>query len=91
MEDKFLIAWGNARELAQKQGIRLRPMELTLVNAHRQLSSRRESDGFFALADKGLLKLSLEALAISKAYTGLFSDEEANNALNRLLDAGYHF
>ena len=91
MEDKFLIAWKNTREQAQKQGVRLRPMELTMANAHRQLSSRRESDGFFALADKGLLKLSLEALAISKAYTGLFSDEEANNALTRLLDAGYNF
>lgn len=91
MEDKFLIAWKNTREQAQKQGVRLRSMELTMANAHRQLSGRRESDGFFALADKGLLKYSLEALAISKAYTGLFSDEEANNALTRLLDAGYNF
>lgn len=90
MEDKFLAAWGKAREQAQSQGVRLRPMELTMANAHRQLSGRRESDGFYALADKGLLKLSLEALAVNKAYTGLFTDEEANNALERLLAAGYY-
>lgn len=91
MEEKFLAAWGNARQQAQNQGVRLRPIELNMANAHRQLSGRRESDGFATLADKGLLKLSLEALAVSKAYTGLFTDEQANNALCRLLDAGYNF
>ena len=91
MEEKFLAAWENNRQQAQKLGIRLRPMELTMVSAYRQLSGRRESDGFAALADKGLLKLSLEALAVSKAFTGLFTDEQANNALCRLLDAGYNF
>jgi hypothetical protein len=91
MEEKFLAAWENNRQQAQKLGVRLRPMELTMVSAHRQLSGRRESDGFAALADKGLLKLSLEALAVSKAFTGLFTDEQANNALCRLLDAGYNF
>ena len=91
MEEKFLAAWENNRQQAQKLGVRLRPMELTMLSAHRQLSGRRESDGFAALADKGLLKLSLEALAVSKAFTGLFTDEQANNALRRLLDAGYNF
>jgi hypothetical protein len=91
MEEKFLAAWENARQQAQAKGVRLRPMELTMANAHRQLGGRRESDGFFPLADSGLLKLSLEALAVNKAYTGLFTDEEANNALMRLLDAGYKF
>jgi hypothetical protein len=91
MEEKFLAAWEKARQQAQAQGVRLRPMELNMANAHRQLSGRRESDGFYLLADKGLLKLSLEALAVNKAYTSLFTDEEANNALMRLLDAGYKF
>ncbi len=91
MEEKFLAAWEKSRQQASAQGVRLRPMELNMANAHRQLSGRRESDGFFTLADKGLLKLSLEALAVNKAYTGLFTDEEANNALIRLLDAGYKF
>ena len=45
------------------------------------------SDALFKLAGE----LSLEALAVKKQYTGLFSDEEANNALTRLLDAGYRF
>ena len=91
MEEKFLAAWEKARQQAQTQGVRLRPMELNMANAHRQLTGRRESDGFYPLADKGLLKLSLEALAVNKAYTSLFTDEEANNALMRLLDAGYKF
>ena len=33
---------------------------------------------------------SLEALAIDKRFTALFTDEEANNALMRLLDAGFY-
>jgi hypothetical protein len=32
----------------------------------------------------------LEALAVDKRYTALFTDEEANNALVRLLSAGYY-
>ena len=40
---------------------------------------------------KGALKLSLEALAVDKRFTPLFTDEEANEALMRLLDAGYRF
>ena len=91
MEEKFLAAWENNRQQAQKLGVRLRPMELTMVSAHRQLSGRRESDGFAELAEKGQLKLSLEALAVDKRFTALFSDDEANNALMRLLDAGYTF
>ena len=59
--------------------------------AQRCLDSHRESDGFCALDDKGRLDLSLEALAISKKYTELFNDDEANNALSRLLAAGYRF
>ena len=91
MEEKFLAAWEKARQQAQTLGVRLRPIDLTMANAKRQLAGRRESDGFFALAESDLLKLSLEALAVNKAYTGLFTDEEANNALQRLLDAGYSF
>ena len=51
----------------------------------------RESDGFQVLADKKRLDLSLEALAVDGRFTALFSDEEANNALTRLLSAGYRF
>lgn len=91
MEEKFLAAWASAREQAQALGIRLRPIELTLAQAKRALSGNRDSDGFGALCNKGRLDLSLEALAVNKQYTCLFSDEEANNALVRLLDAGYRF
>ena len=71
----------------------MRPIapEEALRNAHRCLSGNRISDGFNSLADKGRLDLSLEALAVDKRFTELFPDEEANNALMRLLDAGYKF
>ena len=59
--------------------------------AHYCLSSHRVSDGFSALADKGRLDLTLEALAVDKRFTGLFTDAEADEALNRLLEAGYRF
>ncbi len=91
MEEKFLAAWEQARVNAQNRGVRLRPMGLTLESARRQLSGNRVSDGFDALADKGLLGWSLEALAVDKRFTGLFTDEQANNALTRLLEAGYRF
>ena len=91
MEAKFLAAWQAARQQAAQKGIRLRPLECTLAQAHRQLGRSRPSDGFDALAEKGALGLSLEALVIDKRFTALFTDEEANVALEHLLYAGYHF
>lgn len=93
MEEKFIAAWMANREKAARMGVRLRPMDASdaMKTAHRALSGHRESDGFGILADKGHLELSLEALAIDKRFTGLFSDEEANNALTRLLAGGYRF
>ena len=93
MEQKFLLAWAKARQQAQSLGVRLRPVEegKALALAHRCLNGNRDSDGFGALAAIGRLDLSLEALAVHKSYTALFTDEEVNNALMRLLDAGYRF
>ena len=93
MEQKFIAAWAANREKAAQLGIRIRPVEpeTAMKSAHRCLSGNRISDGFNQLADKGQLKLSLEALVIDKRFTSLFTDEEANNALMRLLDAGYRF
>lgn len=90
MEEKFLAALESARQKSDALGVRIRPV--TDINtAHRVLSGHRESDGFYKLADLRRLDLSLEALAVKKQFTGLFTDEEANNALTRLLDAGYTF
>ena len=91
MEEKFIAAWLSARQQAEALGIRLRPIEreAMLTSAHRQLTGNRCSDGFASLEAKGRLDLSLEALAVDKRFTGLFSDEEANNALTRLLESGY--
>lgn len=91
MEEKFIAAWLAARQQAQALGIRLRPVEKEdmLAFAHRQLTGNRCSEGFGQLETKGRLDLSLEALAVDKRFTGLFSDEEANQALTRLLETGY--
>lgn len=93
MEEKFIAAWAANREKAARLGVRMRPVadEEAMKTAHRCLSGHRESDGFSVLADKHHLELSLEALAVDKRFTGLFSDDEANNALSRLLGAGYGF
>ena len=92
MEEKFLAAWAKNREKAAALGVRMRPIDADgMKNAHRILSGNRESDCFSLLAQQGRLDLSLEALAIDKRFTALFSDHEANNALDRLLGAGYKF
>ena len=90
MEEKFLAELESRREAAAKAGVRIRPIT-DLAQARRILAGHRESDGFALLAQKGRLEFSLEALAVKKQFTTLFSDEEANNALMRLLDAGYRF
>ena len=90
MEEKFLAACADARQKAQALGVRIRPVA-DMKQAHQILSGHKESDGFSLLAAKGKLELSIEALAVKKQFTSLFSDDEANNALMRLLDAGYQF
>ena len=93
MEEKFVAAWLANREKATHLGVRMRPVtpEEAMKTAHRWLSGHRESDGFQILADKKHLELTLEALAVDKRFTSLFTDEEANEALMRLLSAGYKF
>ena len=89
MEEKFIAAWESNRAAATLMGIRMRPLDVK--GAKRILSGTRLSDGFNDLAAKKALKLSLEALVIDKRFTALFTDEEANEALQRLLEAGYRF
>ena len=89
MEEKFIAAWESSRAAANLMGIRMRPLDVK--GAKRVLSGSRLSDGFNELKAKNTLKLSLEALVIDKRFTALFTDEEANEALMRLLEAGYRF
>lgn len=93
MEAKFIAAWLAARQKAASFGVRMRPVapEDAMKTAHRALSGSRLSDGFQGLLACGHLELSLEALVIDRRYTSLFTDEEANEALTRLLEAGYRF
>ena len=92
MEQQFISQWEKCRELAARAGVRMRPVTAgeAMKTAHRSLSGSRTSDGFAALAQIGHLEWSLEALAVDKRFTGLFSDEETNEALTRLMEAGFY-
>ena len=93
MEQKFVEAWAAARAKAQTLGVKMRPIADAdaMKTAHRTLAGNRLSDGFQQLHACGHLELTLEALAVDKRYTQLFTDEEANEALTRLLEVGYAF
>ena len=90
MEQKFLAQLEANRQKALTLGVRIRPLE-DMKQVKRLLSGSRTSTGFTDLMGKGQLKLSLEALVVDKRFTALFTDDEANTALMRLLDAGYRF
>ena len=93
MEQKFAAAWAANRAKAETLGIKMRPVTEAdaLKTAKRTLSGNRLSDGFNQLLAKNALNLSLEALVIDKRFTALFTAEEANEALMRLLEVGYKF
>ena len=93
MEQKFAAAWAANRAKAETLGIKMRSVAEAdaLKTAKRTLSGNRLSDGFNQLLAKNALNLSLEALVIDKRFTALFTDEEANEALMRLLEVGYKF
>ena len=93
MEQKFAAAWAASRAKAETLGVKMRPVaaEEAIKSAKRILSGNRLSDGFNLLQAKGQLGLSLEALVVDKRFTALFTDEEANEALMRLLEVGYNF
>ena len=89
MEQKFITAFEQNRAEAEKLGARMRSVDVK--SAKRTLSGSRTSDGFNTLMARGRLDLSLEALVVDKRFTALFTDEECNEALSRLLEAGYRF
>lgn len=95
LEVRFATAWANCWTKMDALGIgtarmRKQAEELgALTAARRILSGRRCSDGFASLKDKGHLELSLEALILEPAWGSLFTDDEANEALSRLMEAGY--
>lgn len=93
MEEKFIAAWMAARRSAAEAGVRLRPVaeDTALQTAHRCLRGSRESDGFAALTQLGKTQWTLEALAVDPRFTALFTDEEANTALQRLLSTDHRF
>lgn len=96
-EESFAAAWTKCWDEMDRLGVRTARMrKLTaehgaLSTARRILSGRTTSDGFRELQLKGRLELSLEALILKSTWGSLFSDEEANEALTRLMEAGYRF
>lgn len=97
IEEHFARAWAARWKKLQALGIPTARMEqsaeaLGAVEAARRcLSGRRCSDGFQTLAKEHRLELSLEALVLEPDWGGLFTDEQANEAIGRLLEAGYSF
>lgn len=93
MEKKFAAAWAENRAKAELLGVKMRSVAAAdaMKSAKRVLAGNRLSDGFNQLQAKGQLHLSLEALVVDKRFTALFTDEEANEALMRLLEVGYNF
>lgn len=88
LEAQFLAAFEHNRCKAQELGVRMRPVtDMRQVRAI--TTANRVSNGFDQLLDLGRLDLSLEALCVDKRFAALFSDEEANTVLMRLLSAGY--
>ena len=90
MEQKFLEALAASQAKATALGVRIRPIT-QFSQVLKCLDGHRESDGFWDLSQQGRLDLSLEALSIKKQFASLFTDEQANTALERLLNAGYTF
>lgn len=97
VEERFAAAWLAAWDKMEALHIPATRMRReaeklgAITLARRVLGRRRYSDGFDQLAEKGRLDLTLEALVLKAAYGSLFTDEEANEALNRLMGAGYSF
>ncbi len=97
MEEKFKQAVIHASDEAQKLG--LPGLKRLLAQAERHglvsavkehLRRRRVSDNFDELSQKGLLRLSVEALVCDKRFGALFTDEEADFCLAALLEAGFY-
>ena len=59
--------------------------------ASRPAECGNKQSSFDQLARLERWELSLEALALKPQWGPLFSDEEANEAIHRLLEAGCHF
>lgn len=97
IQQRFLSAWETRWTQMDALGIptaRMRKQAGELGGAEaarRCLGGSRCSDGFALLQDKGRLDLSLEALALEAAFGSLFTDDEINEAIRRLLEAGYAF
>ena len=93
-EAQFAQAWANC--WAEMDALKIPTVRMrreadrfgAVAAAHRILSGRRCSDGFQRLIQLGHWNLSLEALVLQPQWGSLFRDEEANEALSRLLEAG---
>lgn len=81
--DRLGIRTARVRKQAAEHG--------TVSTVKRCLRGTQVSDGFRELTLKRRLNLSLEAQVLDRRWGTLFTDEEANEAIARLLEAGYQF
>ena len=61
-----------------------------IKTAKRMVKSNRPSDTFDLLAEKRLLAHSVEAIFMKGCYSVLFTDEEADTCLERLVECGFY-
>ena len=97
MEEKFKQALITCSDEAQKLGAMGLKRLLTQAERYGAVQAVKEylrrgrvSDNFDDLADKKLLRLSVEALVCGKQFGQLFTDEEADFCLQALLEAGFY-
>ncbi len=97
LEERFAQKWLANCDKMEALGIptaNIRKLQEThgaLAAARKMLQGNRTSLGFEDLEGAGRLDLTLEYLAVSQEFGGLFTDAEANEALARLCEAGYGF
>ena len=97
MEEKFRQAVIKCSDEAQKLGVSGLKRLIAQADKHTMVGAVKEnirrgrvSDNFDDLAEKKLLRLSVEALVCGKQFGALFTDEEADFCLSVLLEAGYY-
>ena len=86
-EVRFAQAWAACWSEMDRLGIPTSRMR----QQTEQLGACAAAHRFDQLARLERWELSLEALALKPQWGPLFSDEEANEAIHRLLEAGCHF
>lgn len=96
LEQAFTEALTQAMDKADSLGVAQKRLRADVERfggvscARELLKKQRRSDGFEALADRGRLDLSLEALVTAGKFGSLFTDDEVNQCFTALCDNNYY-